>query len=57
MSWKGKFLRALGLSALFGFVAFILSGSEISWILATGIFYYEFVVKKGDDKKHGRRFL
>jgi hypothetical protein len=45
VTWGRRFLKSLGLAALFGFASFLLSGSELSWILATGIFYYEFVVK------------
>ena len=42
------FLKSLGLAALFGFVGFFLSGSALSWVLATGIFYYEFVMRRGE---------
>ena len=46
MTLTNKFLKALGLSALFGFVSFLLSAHPASWLLATAIFYYEFVAKK-----------
>ena len=37
--------RSVGIAALFGFVGFLLSASPLSWILATGIFYHQYVMK------------
>ena len=49
MTLTNRFLRALGLSALFGFISFLLSAHAASWLLATAIFYYEFVIRKEPD--------
>ena len=46
MALLNRFLRALGLSALFGVISFLLSAHAASWLLATAIFYYEFLVRK-----------
>jgi hypothetical protein len=42
---SNKLLKSLGIAAVLGFAAFMLSGNGLSWVMAAGIFYYEFMVK------------
>lgn len=42
---SNKLLKSLGIAAVLGLAAFMLSGNGLSWVMAAGIFYYEFMVK------------
>jgi len=42
---KARILRAIVVSAAFGFLTFIFSGRDESWILAAMIFYSEYFVR------------
>lgn len=41
-----RFGKSLVLAAVLGFAAFMLSASGLSWVLAAGVFYYDYVVRK-----------
>ena len=41
-----KFLKSLGIAALFGFIGLFLSTNPLTWVLASAIFYYEFFIKR-----------
>lgn len=53
----GRLVRSFLIAAGLGLVAFLLSRSELSWLLAAAIFYNEYVVQSGTKpvSKRGRR--
>jgi hypothetical protein len=48
---SNKFLRSLAVAAILGFASFLLSGHALSWVMAAGIFYYEFMVRGAAKQK------
>ncbi len=42
MSLGARVGRSVLISAVIGFASFLLSADPLSWLLATGVFYYDF---------------
>lgn len=42
MSLGARIGRSVAIAAVIGFASFILSAHPLSWLLATGVFYYDF---------------
>jgi len=42
MSLGMRIGRSVGIAALIGFAGFLLSAHPLSWLLATGVFYWDF---------------
>ena len=40
-----RFVKSLVFSAVLGFASFLLSAHPLSWVLAIGVFYYDFMVR------------
>jgi hypothetical protein len=51
----GKLVRSLMIAAFMGYVAYLLSRSELSWVLASAIFYNEYIVQPNSTPVSRRR--
>jgi len=48
----GKLVRSALIATVLGTVAFLLSGSELSGVLAAAIFYNEYLVRSDTRRRH-----
>ncbi len=40
-----RLAKSVAIAAVLGFASFLLSGNGLSWVLAVGVFYYDFMVR------------